>query len=237
MKTAPNQNFTLIELLVVIAVIAILLALLLPVLGRAKESARRVVCRNGQRQFYLALVFYGEEHDGRLMDGRRDAVGEHLRDISTANYERLVELSGEDADAYACPNGMGFAKGLKHAWYQQPVGWHVGQDYLGGHATPFPGAAGNWISPQRFTDDPMLALIADHTESFESHLTSFTAFAPHTPNGWFWRGYAGSRLYPADIKCAGAVVSLLDGSCNWRDVDVLTEHTSTSGSTRYRTFW
>jgi prepilin-type N-terminal cleavage/methylation domain-containing protein len=55
------RAFTLIELLVVVAIIAILAAMLLPVLGKARESTQRVVCANQMRQIYLAAQFYAEE--------------------------------------------------------------------------------------------------------------------------------------------------------------------------------
>jgi prepilin-type N-terminal cleavage/methylation domain-containing protein len=55
--------FTLIELLVVIAIIAVLAAMLLPVLGRAREQSRRVVCLSNLRQQATGLVMYAEAND------------------------------------------------------------------------------------------------------------------------------------------------------------------------------
>lgn len=59
-----KKGFTLVELLVVIAIIAILAALLLPALGRAKEQAQVAACISNQRQLYTALTLYASDHDG-----------------------------------------------------------------------------------------------------------------------------------------------------------------------------
>ena len=61
-----SDGFTLIELLVVIAVIGMLLSVLIPALGMAREHGRRVVCSANLKSIGTCLVLYSEAHDDKL---------------------------------------------------------------------------------------------------------------------------------------------------------------------------
>ena len=71
-----RHGFTLIELLVVVAVIAVLVAILLPALGRARDRAKATLCSGNLRQFAVGFVLYGNDN------------GEHLP--TTGDYPRSL---------------------------------------------------------------------------------------------------------------------------------------------------
>lgn len=61
-----RKAFTLIELLVVISIIALLMAVMLPALGRAREHGKSVLCKNNLKQVGLTLALYAEDNKNKL---------------------------------------------------------------------------------------------------------------------------------------------------------------------------
>jgi prepilin-type N-terminal cleavage/methylation domain-containing protein/prepilin-type processing-associated H-X9-DG protein len=120
---SKRKGFTLIELLVVIAVIAILLALLFPVLRSAREAGHRAVCLSNLRQLTLAWIAYAAEHDGRIVQnqGFRSTAGSRVWEgwIDAAFLSPIMSRADlirdsrkgalwpyiQDVDIYRCPRG------------------------------------------------------------------------------------------------------------------------------------
>jgi prepilin-type N-terminal cleavage/methylation domain-containing protein len=74
-----RRGFTLVELLVVIAIIALLMAILMPALNRARELGRRTVCLGNLNQLALAWIMYTDSNGGNLVRGigGDDVWGKH----------------------------------------------------------------------------------------------------------------------------------------------------------------
>lgn len=97
----PRRGFTLIELLVVVAIIAVLISILLPSLGKAREVSKAAVCLSNLRSLMQAVHVYANDHDGRLITAglaHGGSVDEHAAWMNTLRNEYGNELIAR------CPN-------------------------------------------------------------------------------------------------------------------------------------
>jgi len=224
-----GQNaFTLLELLAVITIIGILSALLLPTLAGAKERARRMSCKNSERQLILALHLYADENLQRLPSGAPNypvpAFRAYLPVVSAATSNSMVQYLANKR-MLRCP---GFADQFRaDTWFEKEaqannLGHVLGYNYHGGHTnTPWPALFGSvsWSSPQRLTDLTSLVLLSDMNDW---SVVNQATFVPHAKSGPILTGVDVSNkgVSGQPSTCLGAVggnVGLLDGSVSWRN--------------------
>ena len=203
----PTPAFTLVELLVSIAVIAILAAILLPVLNQSKQSAWRTECTSNQRQLALAAEMYWDDNHGDCFqwlynttnsDGQLYWFG-WLQSDTTPEGQRVFDLS--TGRLYPYLNGINVR--LCPALYAMPA-----QLKLKGDGVIFSYGYNKSLSPAGISSTPVnvnkiphptrTALFADAAQ-----VNDFQAPAsPESPmlEEWYYldnpTNYSGANYYP-----------------------------------------
>lgn len=164
-KTTNQRAFTLIELLVVIAIIAILAAMLLPALGRAKQKAQGIQCLNNHRQLGMAWRMYAEDNSDRIVYASPDQLNptnplnQHAWvstvlgfgpeaanwDITADIMERPLWVYAPNAGIYKCPSDRSYAdspSGPKSRTRTMSMNFYLGGFAGGGASLAGPIATG-----------------------------------------------------------------------------------------------
>jgi prepilin-type N-terminal cleavage/methylation domain-containing protein len=123
--------FTLVELLVVVAIVAILAALLLPVMSRAKETSKRAECIGHLTQVGLAVRLYSEDWSDSLPvlpnpNPYPNGIGAYYKQL-VKSYLGLTGPAASTEKVFACPSDQIFSTQVGHAFTSYTFnGYEVG---------------------------------------------------------------------------------------------------------------
>ncbi|HBG25579.1 MAG: hypothetical protein A2Y10_04995 [Planctomycetes bacterium GWF2_41_51] len=232
---SQRRGFTLVELLVVISIIAIMLAILMPSLNKARELARRVQCSHDLRTNGLAMLLYADTNRGKLpVRINPKGCSAWLWDIDNATAD-LIMKSGGTRDTFYCPSNSN--KKLINEFWTSFGTWRVTNYFW---MTPFinsdgtvaplftkpPQGTGNkqWVTSTQMKNVSSMELASDAVMCDEGMKDS------QHPYGHFTHIKAGVGRYYADArwfitnhtpgksgaKCDGGNILFVDGHVKWR---------------------
>ena len=230
------KRFTLVELLIVIAIIGILVSLLLPSLGRAKELTRRAVCKSNMRQCGLISTIYAKDNSGNLSETRGENTQKNLGKLGV---ETVNELSPYISTwrITGCPN-MTTVNSISNGKQTsaQYNSWKINFAYHGqfgneAETATYPGPGMSFEAPESLSSESNLIFWSEKLRSTDN----WRGLYPHTASG-FIGGPKGVSINPGLNGNQGANQLSLDCSSKWVHQNQLTGQKGVSKQA-YQYFW
>lgn len=184
-RSFRRRGFTLVELLVVMAIIAILAALLLPVLARAKEKSRATTCLSNLRQWNVALALYLQDNEDQIP--RRGQGIQPLHDIDRPEdwFNALPPTMGLPA-YYSMVTNNSVPKPGQSSVFVCPSAQSTTNDFFLSYAMNFYLSPTSRPTPHRMSEIPQpsaLAFMADGGVAYSSTVPSSKPYSVQARHG------------------------------------------------------
>jgi prepilin-type N-terminal cleavage/methylation domain-containing protein/prepilin-type processing-associated H-X9-DG protein len=222
MQKEMKPAFTLIELLVVIAIIAILAALLLPALNKAKVKAQTISCMNNYRQLQFCWTMYVQDFNDALPPNASTSGGGRAgysattnswvqgnawTDVDTFNIQNSLLFSyNKSVGIYKCPADRSTVRDLGKIPRVRSTSLNMFMNYL-------PGTGSGGACWQRYSQirspvpSKAFVFIDEHENSIDNGLFFVSKRTSQLPGAWTWYWVD----FPSLRHAGGCGVSFADG--------------------------
>jgi prepilin-type N-terminal cleavage/methylation domain-containing protein/prepilin-type processing-associated H-X9-DG protein len=211
-----RKGFTLIELLVVIAIIALLMAILMPVLGKAKDQARTIVCRSNLKQYGIGMRMYLDDNMSSFPDSRT-----WLKSAGHAYARKGDEPDGvfwpylKALDVHMCPR---FSSLVKDTTWSDTAVSYVMNSYVGRDGTIWSSWLGSNVTGVKketevYSPSKVIVFTEENTWTIEGYSNYPFNDTHFTVGNWSRQidNYATFHNAPGDIDKGGTNIVFVDG--------------------------